>query len=412
VKYYRIQYKIGKKRDYYILQAPNKPEAIKSFLQLNLGVLVNIQEISEPLGLKLRDLIVKIKNPIRNRPVNLERYIALLEQVSVMLDAGLPLNFVLAEATKNEKDPMLRAIFSQIAEDIESGKSLYEAAKRFRVQLGTLSLSMFRLGEETGALAEEIGHLAKIMQEILDNRRKFKKATRYPIFIIVAMSIAFVVVTMMVIPQFEAYFKETQMELPLPTRFLLWLEHAMQEYGLWIVIGGVAVSVAIGFLYRRSDRVRYWLDRLLLRIFVLGKATYYAMISRFIYIFRVLNDAGIPMIDAIAIATEIVDNSYLRSKIRKIPTAIEEGRSLHQGFAETELFENMIVEMVRSGEIGGGLSRMLGKINKIFKDRFDYIVDNIATLIEPVLIAAIAGFVLTLALGIFLPMWNLTQVGG
>ncbi len=412
MKYYRIQYKIGKKRDYYILQAPNKPEAIKSFLQLNLGVLVNIQEISEPLGLKLRDLIVKIKNPIRNRPVNLERYIALLEQVSVMLDAGLPLNFVLAEATKNEKDPMLRAIFSQIAEDIESGKSLYEAAKRFRVQLGTLSLSMFRLGEETGALAEEIGHLAKIMQEILDNRRKFKKATRYPIFIIVAMSIAFVVVTMMVIPQFEAYFKETQMELPLPTRFLLWLEHAMQEYGLWIVIGGVAVSVAIGFLYRRSDRVRYWLDRLLLRIFVLGKATYYAMISRFIYIFRVLNDAGIPMIDAIAIATEIVDNSYLRSKIRKIPTAIEEGRSLHQGFAETELFENMIVEMVRSGEIGGGLSRMLGKINKIFKDRFDYIVDNIATLIEPVLIAAIAGFVLTLALGIFLPMWNLTQVGG
>jgi len=412
VKYYRIQYKIGKKRDYYILQAPNKPEAIKSFLQLNLGVLVNIQEISEPLGLKLRDLMAKLKNPIRNRPVNLERYIALLEQVSVMLDAGLPLNFVLAEATKNEKDPMLRAIFSQIAEDIESGKSLYEAAKRFRVQLGTLSLSMFRLGEETGALAEEIGHLAKIMQEILDNRRKFKKATRYPIFIIVAMSIAFVVVTMMVIPQFEAYFKETQMELPLPTRFLLWLEHAMQEYGLWIVIGGVAVSVAIGFLYRRSERVRYWLDRLLLRIFVLGKATYYAMISRFIYIFRVLNDAGIPMIDAIAIATEIVDNSYLRSKIRKIPTAIEEGRSLHQGFAETELFENMIVEMVRSGEIGGGLSRMLGKINKIFKDRFDYIVDNIATLIEPVLIAAIAGFVLTLALGIFLPMWNLTQVGG
>ncbi len=412
MKYYRIQYKIGKKRDYYILQAPNKPEAIKSFLQRNIGVLVSIQEISEPLGLKLRTILDKLKNPIRNRPVNLERYIALLEQVSVMLDAGLPLNFVLSEATKNEKDPMLRAIFSQIAEDIESGKSLYEAAKRFRAQLGTLSLSLFRLGEETGALAEEIGHLAKIMQEILDNRRKFKKATRYPIFIIVAMSIAFVVVTLMVIPQFEAYFKESQMELPLPTKFLLWMEHAMQEYGLWILAGGVAVSVAIGFLYRRSERVRYWLDRFLLRIFVLGRATYYAMLSRFIYIFRVLNDAGIPMIDALNIAIEIVDNSYLRSKIQKIPTAIEEGRSLHQGFLETELFENMIVEMVRSGEIGGGLSRMLGKINKIFKDRFDYIVDNIATLIEPVLIAAIAGFVLTLALGIFLPMWNLTQVGG
>ncbi len=412
MKYYRIEYKIGKKRDYLVLQAPNKPEAIKSFLDKNIGVLVTIQEIAEPLSLKLQKIENRLKNPIRNRPVNLERYIALLEQISVMLDAGLPLNYVLGEVVKNEKDTMLRAIFEQISKDIDRGKSLYDAAKRFRRQLGVLSLSMFRLGEETGALAEEIGHLAKILQEILDNRRKFKKATRYPIFIIVAMSIAFVVVTMMVIPQFEAYFKESQMELPLPTKFLLWLEHAMQAYGVAILVGAFGVSMVIAFMYRRSEKVRLILDRMLLKIFVIGQATYYAMMSRFFYIFRVLNDAGIPMMDAIAIAMEIVENSYLRSKIAKIPAAIAEGRSLHQGFEETKLFENMIVEMVRSGEIGGGLSRMLGKINKIFKDRFDYIVDNIATLIEPVLIAAIAGFVLTLALGIFLPMWNLTQVAG
>ena len=412
MKYFLIRYKIGKRRDSIVIEAPNKVEAIKEFLNRQIGVMIDIIEIGEPLSWKIRKIVAKIKNPIKNRPVDMERYIALLEQLSVMLDAGLPLNFALSEVAKNEADPMLKAIFTQIYDDIESGKSLYEAAKRFQKQLGTLSISMFRLGEETGALAEEIAHLATILQEILDNRRKFKKATRYPLFIIVAMSIAFVVVTLMVIPQFESFFKESQMELPLPTLFLLWLEHALKEYGPYILVGAFVTMGVISWLYSRNEKVRLFLDRVILKVFIIGKATYYAMISRFLYIFRVLHDAGIPMIDAIDIALEIVDNSYLRSKIRQIPAAVEEGRSLYQGFAQTGLFENMVLEMIRSGEVGGGLSRMLKKAQKIYKDRFDYIVDNIATLIEPVLIAAIAGFVLTLALGIFLPMWNLTETAG
>ena len=411
MKFFRIRYKRGKKRAVTIIEAENRVEAIKKFAELEIGIPINIKEIKEPLSFKINKLIKRYKNPIRNRAVNLERYIALLEQLSVMLDAGLPLNFALQEVSKNEKDPMLGAIFNQIYEDIDSGKGLYESAKRFERQLGALSLSLFRLGEETGALAEEVGHLAKILQEILDNRRKFKKATRYPIFIIVAMMIAFVVVIVMVVPQFEAYFKETDTELPAPTKFLLWLEHSITDYALFIILGAVGVGGVMSYLYMNNDKVRLVLDRVLLKIFIIGKATFYAMISRFIYIFRVLNDAGVPMIDAIYIALDVVDNSYLRQKIRSIPAAIEEGRSLYQGFEETKLFENMVLEMIRSGELGGGLSRMLAKINKLYKDRFDYIVDNIAVLLEPILIAAIAGFIFVLALGIFLPMWNITEIG-
>ncbi len=412
MRIFKIHYKAGRKRGIFHIEAANRAEAIKKFLERGIGVPLEVKETSEPLSWKLERVIQKIRSPIKNKRVDTERYIALLEQLSVMLDAGLPLNFALAEVVKNEKDRMLQAIFAQILADIEGGKSLHEAAKRYEKQLGVLSLSMFRLGEETGALAEEIGHLATILQEILDNRRKFKKATRYPIFIIVAMTIAFIVVTIMVIPQFESFFKESQMELPLPTRFLLWTEHAIKDYGLYILIGSFGVMGAISYFYQKKEHVRLFLDRLFLKVYILGKATYYAMLSRFFYIFRVLHQAGIPMIDALNIATEIVDNSYLRQKIGSIPRAIEEGRSLHQGFEQSALFENMVQEMIRSGEIGGGLGRMLEKINKIYKDRFNYIVDNISTLLEPILIAAIAGFVLTLALGIFLPMWNLTKVSG
>ncbi len=412
MKYFRVRYKIGKKRGFVVIEAHNRVEAIEKFLDMGIGVMVRIEEVAEPLWMKIEKLKKKLFNPIKNRSVHLERYIALLEQLSVMLDAGLPLNFALAEVIKNEKDPMLRAIFTQIYEDIESGRSLYEAATRFQKQLGTLSLSIFRLGEETGALAEEIGHLAKILQEMLDNRRKFKKATRYPVFIIFAMGVAFVVITLTVIPQFEAFFQESKMELPLPTQFLLWLEHMVVDWGLYVVAGALGITLLISYLYVKYPKARILFDRLLLKVFVLGKATYYAMLSRFLYIFKVLNDAGIPMIDALHIAVEVIDNSYLKKRLLLIPKAIEEGKSLHQGFEQSHLFEGMVLEMVRSGEIGGGLSRMLDKINRIYKDRFNYIVDNIAVLLEPILIAAIAGFILTLALGIFLPMWNLTEVAG
>jgi general secretion pathway protein F len=143
---------------------------------------------------------------------------------------------------------------------------------------------------------------------------------------------------------------------------------------------------------------------------IIGKATFFAMISRFVYVFEILVKAGIPMIEALKIASEIVDNSYIKQRIDLISSSIEEGRSLHQGFEDTKLFENMVIEMIKAGEAGGGLDKMLSKVSKIYKSRFDYLVDNIATLIEPILIAAIAGFVLTLALGIFLPMWNMVDL--
>ena len=412
MKYFQVIYKRSKKRYTIVIEAENKIEAMESFYEQGLGVLVKLKEISKPFHLVFEELKQKYTNPIKNKRADTERLIAFLDQIAVMLDAGLPLNFVLAEVVKTQKDPMLKAIFEQIMNDIEGGKGFYEAAKRYKTQLGSITLSMIRLGEETGTLAESIGHLTQILQDILDNRKKFKKATRYPIVIIVAMAIAFTVVTIFVIPQFKSFFESSKMELPLPTRFLLWLEHALTAYGPYILASAILISFMIGYAYKKSDKVKLFLDRLMLKIMIIGKATLYAMISRFVYVFQVLVQAGIPMMEALNIASDIIENSYIRQNIDKISVAIEEGRSLHDGFEESKMFENMIVEMIKAGEMGGGLDKMLTKVSNIYRDRFSYIVDNIATLIEPILIAAIAGFVLTLALGIFLPMWNMVDIAG
>jgi general secretion pathway protein F len=216
----------------------------------------------------------------------------------------------------------------------------------------------------------------------------------------------------MVVPQFQQMFAESGTELPFATRFLLWIEHAIRFYGPYIVAGALVLVGVFSWFYKRSEAVRLAADKFLLKIYIVGKVTKYAMIGRFIYIFSVLMHAGIPIIDALDAAVGVVDNSYIKLRLQAIRSAIEEGRSLKSGFEESGMFLNMIVQMVQAGEQGGALSKMLDKITKFYQDRYQYIVDNVATMIEPILIAAIAGFVLVLALGIFLPMWSMADAMG
>lgn len=412
MKFFRVRYKQGKKRSSITFEAVHKAEAFKLFRSKNLGVPLAVQEISEPLGMKLERLKNRFTGPIQNRRVNDEAYITFLDQLSTMLDAGMPINSCLAESIGDTHDPMIRSIFTEVLRDIEGGQSLSRSAAGYQRQIGTLSLSMFELGEQTGTLSSAIAKLSAILQQIYDNRQKLKKATRYPLFILIAMSIAFTVVITFVVPQFQSFFEQSGMELPFPTKLLLWTEHAIRTYGPYIVAGGIILAAAFSIAYSKTPSLRLKTDQYMLKILVVGKVTYYAMIGRFIYLFNVLTDAGIPMIDALEIAMGVVDNAYIKQELRRIPIAIEDGRSLAQGFNESGQFEGMILQMIKAGESSGSLGTMLGKVNRVYNNRYDYIVDNVATLIEPILIAAIAGFVLVLALGIFLPMWSMVDLAG
>lgn len=412
MKFFRVRYKQAKKRSSITLEAAHKADALKIFRNKNLGVPLEIKEVSESLGMKFERFKNRITSPIQNRRVRDEAYITFLDQLSTMLDAGMPINTCLAESIGDTSDPMIRLIFAEILNDIEGGQSLSHSAANYQRQLGTLSLSMFELGEQTGTLSNAIAKLSTILQQIYDNRQKLKKATRYPLFILVAMSIAFTVVITFVVPQFQSFFEQSGMELPFPTKLLLWTEHAISTYGPYIVSGGIVLAAAFSVAYAKNPALRLKTDRFMLKIFIVGKVTYYAMIGRFIYLFNVLTDAGIPMIDALQIAMGVVENDYIRQELKKIPLAIEDGRSLAQGFDESGQFEGMVLQMIKAGESSGSLGMMLGKVNRVYNNRYTYIVDNVATLIEPILIAAIAGFVLVLALGIFLPMWSMVDIAG
>lgn len=412
MRYFRIEYRRGKERNAIVLESDSKIDAIRKFQQMTLGVMLSVKEVSKPLSVTLQKKMEALRSPIRDKRVAQEPYIASLRQIHVMLDAGMPINQCIEEAIRSTDNEMLKAILSSILADIESGISLSEAVKPFSRQLGNLSVSMFHLGEQTGTLSESIAKLADILEQILENRRQLVKATRYPLFTITAMMIAFVVVIVMVVPQFQEVFAESGAELPYPTQLLIWLENAVTRYGPYILAGAVFLFVLYSYLYGKYPQVRLKSDALLLKIYIVGKVTHYAMVGRFIYIFNVLMHAGIPITDALDAAIGVVENSYMRERLSVIRRAIEEGRPLYSGFEESGMFANMINQMVKAGEQGGALTTMLEKVTKYYQERYQYIVDNVASMIEPILISAIAGFVLLLALGIFLPMWSMAEAMG
>ncbi|DAB32335.1 MAG TPA: type II secretion system protein F [Sulfurospirillum sp. UBA11407] len=335
--------------------------------------------------------------------------IAAIRQLSVMTNAGISIHDSVKEVSSATSDKILKEIFEKVDEDLNSGLSLTEAMMNFRYQLGDVTIAMVELGESTGNMAESLAKLAEILDEIETNRQKFKKALRYPITVIVAIAVAFTILMVYVVPKFKSIFEKFKAELPLPTKILLFLENIINLYGWYILIALIATIVVIKYLLKTSENFKRNFDIYILKVYLIGKITFYATLSRFTLVFTELIRAGIPIADALDTALLTLDNVELKRKLSAVKVSVSRGVSLTEAFRDTKLFEGMLIQMIHAGEQSGTLDQMLEKVTDYFKSRFNDIIDNIASYIEPILLAFIACMVLLMALGIFMPMWDMAQ---
>jgi len=412
MKFFEVVYLIGGERNKTVINSPHKIDAMKQFQDMTLGMLVSIDEINEPLSLKIEKMFESINSKSFKKKIKLEPYIAALRQLGVMLDAGIPVNQCFLEVVNTTDDKAIKEIFSQIALKVESGASITDAFEDYSQELGKLSYSIISLGEQTGELSEAVIRLSNILDEIYQNRKKLKAALRYPTIVITAMIGAFTAVITMVVPQFKAMFEENGAELPLPTQILLGIEEFISSNGLYILVGIVATIFLHKTMYSKNKNYKYFIDKHILKVYLIGKITHLSMTGRFMFVFNKLTNSGIPIIKALSIAKNIVENDYLKERFTIIQESIEEGKPLTQGFKESDQFENMIIQMVKAGETSGSLNKMLEKVDTYYSAKYNDLIDNISTYIEPLMIAALAGFVTLLALGIFLPMWSMAEVVG
>ncbi|WP_456480407.1 type II secretion system F family protein [Nautilia sp.] len=409
MKYYKVTFLYkGNKQDV-IIKSLNKAEAIIDSKKMNKGMLVRIEEIPMPFEERLKILKDIIQSKFLKKKLNYPAYISSIRQLAVLIKAGISLKDALEDISGNTNDSVIKEVFIKAAEAIDSGKSLSDVFGEYEQYVGGISLAMIRLGEQTGDLVMALENLATIYENMYENRRKMVKALRYPVITLIAIAAAFVFLIMFVIPKFKDIFKQLHSELPLPTRILLGMEHILSNYGLVVVAVLVIAFTVNSFLYKTSYKYKLKIDSLLLKTYLINKVIKYSTLHRFLLTLSSLLKSGIPLIDALKISEGIIENEVIKNKIKEIIKGINQGRSFSEMVAEQNLLNFVALRMITAGEESGELDSMLDSAAGYYEDRFQDIIDNMQAAIEPIMLTVIGGLVLLIALGVFLPMWDLSK---
>ena len=408
MKFFEVEYMANGRRQKMTLKANNRSEAQALAKTKKAGVIVKVGETkSIPLEEQFADMISKVSVLLGSSKIKINNLIAAFRQLSVMTNAGISIHDSIKEVSKSTEDKRLKAIFATLNDDLNQGQSLTDAITKFKGELGDVVIAMVKLGESTGNMSESLHKLSDILQEVWENQRKFKKALRYPIIVMSAMAIAFIILMIFVVPQFREIFEQLGAKLPLPTIILLSIESALSNYGLYILVGFITIIYAIRYLYKSNDDFKYKFDKFMLKVYLINKIIFYSTMNRFNLIFTELVRAGIPIADALETATLTVENQDIHDKLATIKIAVQRGVSLTEAFRDTQLYESMLIQMLSAGEKGGAIDAMLEKVTDYYKAKFSDLVDNISSYVEPIMLLFMAGMVILLALGIFMPMWDL-----
>lgn len=398
----------GKKRQE-VLQAANKIAAVSMAKKKFPRTLVTkAVETSAPLEDTLAKLFSGIKKSSKKK-IPIQDKISTIRQIAVMTDAGIAINDTISEVSDNTQNKQLKEIYAKINSDINAGNSMSDSMKPFTEEFGHVALAMTNLGERTGNISQSYHKLADILENIRDNTAKFKKAIRSPLITLAAMAIAFTILIMVVVPKFKDIFAEFKTELPLPTQILLKLEWAFSNYGLLILALLAAAIFAVKFMYRNNLDFKYQMDKLLIhpKFYLINKAIFLSTMHKYNLVFGELVKSGIPVSEALETAVGMVDNEAIKEQLLTVNANIGRGMSLAESFQITGLYENMLLQMIKAGESGGQLDAMLDKVTEYYDMEFQDLIDNLSAYIEPVMMFFIAGLVLLMALGIFMPMWDL-----
>ena len=409
MNYYKIKLLLKGKEEEVFVKAEQKGEAIQNAEAKYGGVVVKAELSDMPFDERIKELKNIIEANFSKKKLDYNAFIGASRQLAALTKAQISIKDSLDNISKNTTDPLVKELFEKASEGIDNGFNLSSTFEQYEAYIGNLAVAMIKLGEQTGALGEALEALADIYEDIETNRQKFKKAMRYPLITLTAMAGAFTVLIMYVVPKFKEIFEQLHTELPLPTRILLGAEYVLNHYLPLMIAIGIALGVTHKYLYRTSKEYKYKFDAFLLKVKIIGPVIRYSSISRFILVLTELTKAGIPLIDSLNIANGILENSVLKEKIDGVIKEINQGRSLTEALIQYDLLDNITLQMIAAGEDAGNLDEMLANASAYYKVQFDAIVDGVGDAIEPIMMAVIGGLVLLLALGIFMPMWNMAE---
>jgi MSHA biogenesis protein MshG len=330
-------------------------------------------------------------------------------QMHTLLKAGVPLLRALNGLRDGATNPAMRTVIGELRESLEGGRQLSAAMARHDRVFSAFFLSMVRVGEATGLLEVIFLRLCEHLEFERFMREQVKAALRYPSFVAIAMVIAMAIVNIFVIPAFAKVFEGFGSELPLMTRLLLGSSNFAVAY--WPLLLAAAVGAALLLrAWKATEAGQYAWDRLALRIPIAGKILHKAALSRFARSFALGTRSGIPVVQALTNSAQTVDNSFVARRIERMRDHVERGESLLRAAIDSRIFTPVVLQMIAVGEESGAIDQMVDEIGGLYREDVEYELKRLGQQIEPLLILMLGVLVLILALGIFLPMWDLGRV--
>jgi len=340
--------------------------------------------------------------------VTLEDVLLFSRQMYTLNKAGVPILRAFSGLQASSDKPAMVEVLQDVRGSLDQGRDMATSMARHPKVFGAFYVAMVRVGEMTGRLTEVFLRLAEHLEFERDVRARIKQAMRYPTFVIIAMVIAMVIINLFVLPVFARVFAGFNTELPLITRGLLGFSSWMLVW--WpLLLALVAAAVVLVRAYLNNPQGRYNWDRRKLRLPVIGPIVLKATLARFARSFALSSQSGVPLVQALTVVAQTVDNAYIGARIEQMRDGIERGESISRCAAATGVFTPVVLQMISVGEETGELDALLFEIAEMYERDTDYAIKGLSTAIEPILLVFIAGLVLLLALGVFLPLWNLGQ---
>ena len=330
-------------------------------------------------------------------------------QLHTLLKAGVPILRALTGLQESTSSKAMKAVLQEVRTSLESGRELSVSLARQPKVYTPFYLAMVRVGEITGRLEEVFLSLFRHLEFEKFMRDQVKSALRYPTFVVTAMAIAIVVVNIWVIPVFAKVFEGFGAQLPLMTRLLIGFSNFMVSYWYVLAIGAVLAFVAFQS-WVATKAGRYGWDRIKLKIPIAGKIVRKATLARFSRSFALAMKSGMPIVQAMAVVSQTVDNAYIADKVDKMRVGIERGDSVLRTAIASDVFTPVVIEMLAVGEESGSLEEMMQEVAEMYQSEVEYELKTLGQQIEPILIVFLAALVMILALGIFLPIWDLGKV--
>jgi MSHA biogenesis protein MshG len=326
-----------------------------------------------------------------------------------LLKAGIPIMNAFSGLQNSTQNKALAAVISNVRENLGSGRELSSSLSLHPKVFSTFYISMVRVGETTGMLESVFLRLFDHLEFERFMRDQIKAALRYPTFVVGAMGIAIVVVNIFVIPAFAKVFKGFGAELPFMTRILLGFSDFMLATWPYLIVGGVGAIVAF-HTYTASGDGKYKWDKFKLRIPIAGKIIHKSTLARFARSFALASKSGVPLTNGLNLVAQTTDNDYMSQKISQMREGVERGESILRTATNSGVFNPIVLQMIAVGEETGSLDDLMQEIADMYQRDVEYEIKTLGAQIEPILIVFLGIMVLVLALGIFLPIWDLGKV--